>query len=366
MGRVSKTGRPFWKKLTLLLALLVLTAGFAVFCIWRGEGRRFAAKLGNGINVGNALDVYGVRTYKQEAKELLYETQWGNPPIERELFAAISASGLKSVRLPVSWCDHIDADGRISAAWMERVSQVVDMALDEGLYVILDSHHEDWLSLEPARSEELCGRLESLWGQIAGHFAEYPQTLLFEGMNEPRLKESEVEWSVPPREQMELINSLNEVFVRAVRSSGGKNASRWLLIAPYCNLADKTVLKALTIPDRRCIVSVHFYKPYSFCQKEDGSGLWQEEWRADFEEMMKDVDRALLRKGVPVLISEAGCKDKNNLSERVKWVSALVKTAQAHGVGCFLWDNGSTYRLLDRENNAIAEQPILRALNETD
>lgn len=361
MKRPNRGGKSVWRA-AVLLALLSAVMGFAALSARRGEGRRFAARLGNGINVGNALDVQGVRAYEPEAEELLYETQWGNPPIERALFAAISEAGLKSVRLPVSWCDHMDAEGRVSEVWMERVAQVVDMALDEGLYVILDSHHEQWLSLEPERGEELCRRLESLWRQIAERFAAYPQTLLFEGMNEPRLKGSEVEWSAPPREQLELVNALNQAFVRAVRGSGGENASRWLLIAPYCNLMDETVLKALAIPDRRCMVAVHCYEPYSFCQEGNGTGLWQEEWREAFAQRMEGVNRALLRRGVPVLISEAGCRDKNNLNERIQWVSALAKAAQAYGVGCFLWDNGSSYRLLDRENNAIAEQALIQAL----
>ena len=44
--------------------------------------------------------------------------------------------------IPVTWRDHIDAEGNISGEWLDRVQEVVDYAYDLEMYVIINVHHD--------------------------------------------------------------------------------------------------------------------------------------------------------------------------------------------------------------------------------
>ncbi len=51
-------------------------------------------------NIGNSLDAS------------TNETHWGNPLINQQLLNAVKAAGFKTVRIPVSWNQYADADGK--------------------------------------------------------------------------------------------------------------------------------------------------------------------------------------------------------------------------------------------------------------
>lgn len=155
----------------------------------------FAEKLGCGINLGNSLDVANMLQYNPNMSLAKYEKSWGNPLIAKEQFAAIHNAGFQTVRIPVSWDEHMTADGTIQNDFLNRVQEVVDMALASGLYVIIDTHHEDWLNLDLGRQAEITARFANVWKQIAVRFQTYDERLVFEGLNEPRLKNSPYEWT---------------------------------------------------------------------------------------------------------------------------------------------------------------------------
>ena len=68
----------------------------------------FVKSLGVGINIGNSLDAKGLRQYKPEANDLDFETSWGNPKITKEQLICIKEAGFNTVRIPVSWQDHMN------------------------------------------------------------------------------------------------------------------------------------------------------------------------------------------------------------------------------------------------------------------
>lgn len=326
---------------------------------------RFAKQLGSGINLGNALDATGLWDYEPEAAELLYETSWGNPKITREQFAAIRQAGFASVRIPVTWEDHMEEDGAVSQEWMDRVTEVVDMALAEDLYVILDTHHEEWLNLEVEREEEICDRYCSLWTQIAQQFAEYDGRLLFEGMNEPRLRDSAHEWDAGTPELRAMVNRLNEAFVRTVRQTGGENTGRYLLIGAYATNTEEEALAELVVPEGNVIVAVHMYLPYSFCQDDEGTAQWDGangEDAAQVQAVFENLRRFFIKKHIPVVITEFGCKDKGNTAERAEWIAYYRELANDAGIPCFWWDNGSSYRILDRDDGTWVYPELVEAL----
>lgn len=342
------------KRAAVFAGVVVIIAVIALGIVWyrmRGEKVRFAKELTNGINLGNTLDAEGLRNYEPDADDLEFETFWGNPRITGEEFAAIRAAGFHSVRIPVTWKDHMTEDGVISAVWLDRVEEVVRMALNEELYVVLDTHHETWLDLDTARTEEICALYQKVWTQIAERFPDVDEHLIFEGMNEARLRESEHEWDAGTTEMRQMVNRLNAEFIDAVRATGGENETRYLMISPYATGVEKEALEELIVPDGNIIVAVHMYCPYSFCQDESGTAEWSEEKTEDTAQLLETFDlleELFLQKGIPVVITEYGCRDKENETARAAWISFFTEQANERGIPCMWWDDGGSYRLLDR------------------
>lgn len=340
-----------------MLSLFVIVMGilWRVF-IYESPQIRFVKNMGQGINIGNSLDAKGLREYHPEAGDLEFETSWGNPEITEELFVMIKEAGFSTVRIPVTWQDHMDENGVVAEVWMDRVQEVVDMALAQELYVILNTHHEEWMDLQLDREDEIAARFSGLWEQIAVRFSSYDEKLLFEGMNEPRLRDSEHEWTAGTEELRDMVNRLNRVFVDTVRNTGAGNEERYLLICPYATNHVEEAMNDLDVPDGNIIVSIHMYSPYTFCQDENGIIKWDmsdaecagyaDEVRGHFANM----EHFFVRKGIPVILTEFGCTDKDNLESRMEWIRFYKEEAEAVGVPCIWWDNGSNYQIMDRSN----------------
>lgn len=358
------------RKVNYIAAVVVAAFAVAILIFWnwkQGEHMRFVAKMGSGINVGNALDATNLWDYKPDAPELAYETFWGNPKINRELFHTIYEAGFRTVRIPVTWEDHMDAAGTISQVWLSRVQEVVDMALAEGLYVILNTHHEEWLNLETDKEDKITSTYCRLWEQLADRFAAYDNRLLFEGMNEPRLRDSAYEWTGEDEGLRAMVNRLNAAFVKTVRESGGENEKRYLLIGAYANLSTSQALEALEVPKGNIIISVHAYLPYQFCQQEDGTAWWSAQNPEDVQEItdaFETMNRLFIKNNIPVILTEFGCIDKDNLQARMEWTKYYVRLAREKGISYIWWDNGSDYGILDRENGGLCYPELVRALVE--
>lgn len=353
-----------WKPAAFGAVILLIAVGAVLGVRFKKqEHLRFAARLGNGFNLGNALDATNLWETTPNAPELSYETYWGNPSIDDTQLAAIRAAGFSSVRIPVTWEDHIDENGVISQTWMDRVAEVVDMALAEELYVILDTHHEDWLNMDTEHEAEINERYKTVWAQIAQRFADRDNHLIFEGMNEPRLRGSEHEWDAGTPELRAMVNRLNRTFVETVRETGGENRNRYLMISAYATGTETEALDDLEVPDGNIIVSVHMYQPYSFCQDREGTAEWNPENAGDTEkiaETFAELYTRFIEQGTPVALTEFGCVDKENDDARAAWVSFYREHADS--IPCFWWDNGSSYQLLDRESGKWRHPEILDVL----
>lgn len=339
--------------IVLLTGILVVSV-LSTSLVWlykRREGLRFVRQMGAGINIGNALDVTNVRKHIPESTIEEFETFWHNPPITQELFQAVREKGFGTVRIPVSWEEHLLEDGTVDPQWMDRVEQVVDWALDCGLYVILDLHHESWLVPTLEEEEQTTRRLCQLWEQIAIRFADRSEKLLFEAMNEPRLVDSEEEWTAGTSEMRMVINRLNAAFVETVRATGGGNETRWLILPAYGTQHEEEALQDLKLPDSsHLIVAVHAYLPYEF-----SLGGLTAEWSAEnpkdtekIDQLMERLDRLFLSRQIPVLITEFGCDDQDNLEQRLEWTRYYAGAAAQKGIGCIWWDNGGDSQLIDR------------------
>lgn len=294
-----------------------------------------------GWNLGNTLDSEGT-------SGLAAETSWDNPKTTKEMIDTVCERGFNSIRIPVTFANHMGPapDYKVEEEWMDRVEEVVNYALDDGMYVVLDSHHEEsWRILDNEHIDAVDEEVRVLWTQIAERFKDYGDHLIFEGLNEPRVRDGMNEWNGGTEEGRACLDRLNQTFVDAVRATGGNNEKRLLLITSFASSHVLITIENLKIPeDDHLAVSIHAYTPYFFTYDGSGGGFydqWNGRGKADINNVMNDLKRVFLDKGIPVLLTEMGAQDKNGNSADVsEWVVDYMSKAKEYGMPCFWWDNG--------------------------
>ncbi len=338
---------------TLLAAVMLLTA--LPVSAENGEltgltAAEIVAQMGIGWNLGNTFDATGgnqKNVYSQEQS-------WGNPKVSAELIKKVKDAGFTTIRIPVTWYRQLSEDGKytINPAFLARVREVVDMAYAEGLFVIINMHHEEWLNCKTLDTdyEKIGIQLAAIWSQIAAEFADYDQHLIFEGMNEPRMKGTPSEWN-GTKEGCAAVNYLNQVFVTTVRTDAkGHNGERALMIPVYSASSNAIQMNRLTIPQfegkdaENIIASVHSYTPYDFCLSDNAStfSLKNRSHTYPVDTVFYNIKYCFLNKGIPVVLGETGATNTNdNVEERANWAYYMGAWAAKYGVPIIIWDNGN-------------------------
>lgn len=321
-----------------------------------------------GWNLGNTMDAAGG------------ETAWGNPVTTQEMIDTVAAKGFNTIRIPTSWgqfAKEKDDKYMISASWLQRVGEIADYALNNDMYVIINTHHEtDWIIPVESKMGDAEERFMAIWTQIASYFQNYGDHIIFEGLNEPREVGSPKEWDGGNYENRDIINRLNKDFVNIVRGVGGNNETRLLLITSEAAAVVDNALGDVRVPkDDPCIgMSLHAYTPYNFTFESATSvNVWNGGHVSDINWLFKQLDKYFLSKGVPVVITEFGAvrKDKgdsNNDEEVCKWIRDYLSAAKAAGVPTVAWDNGITngagerFGLLNRNTLTWDRESVVDAM----
>lgn len=314
-----------------------------------------------GWNLGNSLDPNPSGVTAETA-----ETAWGNPIVARELITLVKDSGFDAIRIPVTWGNHMDEQNRIDPAWMKRVTEIVTYVLEQDMYCILNVHHDTGADgwLRASRTDEVAkrARFSAIWEQIAEQFADCGDKLLFEGFNE--ILTDDNLWNNPPKEAVLITNELNQLFVDIVRSSGGNNDKRCLIVNTYAASLDATALDYFSMPTDtvadRLIAEVHVYAPFPFTHETYPNVVSFSP--SDITANLNTIYRKFISNGIPVIIGEYGCADKDNDLARLEWTRHYMNTAQSYGIKCFWWDNGNQYQLFNRRRNTVSEPQLLDAI----
>ncbi|MCY0930700.1 cellulase family glycosylhydrolase [Streptomyces sp. H27-H1] len=296
-------------------------------------------------NLGNTLDAFP------------NESSWGNGQTTKATFDTIAAQGFRSVRIPVTWTDHqsTTAPYTVDAAYMARVKQLVDWALADGLYVVLNVHHDSWRWVEKITSDHdnVMARFNSTWSQISTTFRDAPRTLIFEGINEPSFA------NATDAQKVSYLHELQTSFHFVVRASGGANASRMLSLTTPGGSGDQVHLDNLYttiagLKDRQLIAQVHFYSWYPFSVNVAGGTLYDAVAQKHLEDSFANMHRTLVAKGIPLYLGEYGLLDYPNhfnpsrveRGEALKYFEHVGYGARKYGITTALWD---PFAYLDRE-----------------
>lgn len=333
-----------------------------------------------GWNIGNTLEAIGG------------ETSWGNPKINETYIQALKNAGFNMIRIPVAWDDHIKdkSTNEIDPEWLDRVNEVVHMVTSRGMYAIVNTHWDGgWIenNIGTATKPELVEKFRNVWTQIANRLGHFNDMVLFAGLNEPNAGSEEATAALLEYEQ---------VFVDAVRATGGNNAKRILVFQGPNTDIDNTYKFMKSIPqdpsgNGLLMAEVHYYTPYQFCLMEkdetwgkvawfwgkgyhvEGSSrnaTWGEE-----DDMMKLFDMMksqFVDKGIPVVLGEYGAYPEEHLKSqqttadieamqksRVYYYECVQKFGKERGILPVVWDTGE---LINRNNGNITKQYMLDAI----
>ena len=342
-----------------------------------------STKIKVGYNIGNTMESIGG------------ETAWGNPAITLQQIQLIKQSGFTAVRLPTAWDQYANqSTGKISDAWLARVKQVVQYCVDNGLYVIVNIHWDGgWLdnNINTQAQSSVNAKQKAYWEQIATTLRGFDEHLIFASANEP---------PVDTAAQMSILLSYHQTFVNAVRSTGGKNAYRTLVVqGPYTDI-DKTYNLMNTLPtdtvQGRMMVEVHDYIPYNFTLMDAdatwgnqfyywGAGYhsstdtahnptWGEE--AELNAYLNKMKTKFVDRGIPVVIGEFGAIRRSgltgsadlqlHLNSRAYFLNYSSRQIKAYGMLPFYWDNGvmgnNGFAIFNRQTNTVFDQQSLDAL----
>lgn len=367
------------KMLFTLLAAVMLFASLSLTAsaeeLTGMTAAEIVAQMGIGWNLGNTFDATGGST----ANVYSQEQSWGNPKVDTAQIKRVKEAGFNTIRIPVTWYRQLSKDGTytIHPAFLDRVKEVVDMAYAEGLFVIINMHHEEWLNSSTLDKdyEQIGVQLAAIWKQIAAAFADYDQHLIFEGMNEPRLKGTAAEWNGTP-EGSAAVNYLNQVFIDTIRTDAqGYNGERALMIPGYAASCSGVLLNRIEIPQwngaqaENIIVSVHSYTPYDFCLSDNmvRFDLTNTSNTMSIDSIFYTIKSFFLDKGIPVVISETGATNtQDNTEARGNWAYYMGKKAATYGVPICIWDNGSygnsggeCHVWINRKGEEVSPFPVL-------
>jgi len=342
-----------------------------------------AAKMKLGWNIGNTLEASGG------------ETAWGNPKVTKALIDMVKVNGFDAIRIPCSWNQYSNfTTAQIKTEWLDRVKQVVQYCVESNMYVIVNIHWDGgWLenNVTTAQKDANNAKQKAFWEQIATHLRDFDEHLLFASTNEPNVADAT---------GMTVLNSYHQTFIDAVRSTGGKNAYRNLIIQGPSTDIEKTnkfmtMLPTDKVPNRM-MAEVHYYTPYQFCLMDKdadwgkmfyywGAGNhsttdtarnsnWGEE--ADLDKFFLSMKTQFVNKGIPVILGEFGAIRRDltgdalalHLKSRAAFLKYVVKQSKANGLIPFYWDAGNlgtnTMSLFDRNNNTVYDSQALTALQD--
>lgn len=337
--------------------------------------------MGLGWNLGNTLDANtGKGTNFEDAsywgqQGLDSEYCWGQPATTSELITMMKNAGFGSIRVPVTWYNHMDKDGNVDKAWMARVHQVVDYVIDNGLYCVLNVHHDTgaggtdfkhWIQASEDNFTQNRARFEKLWQQIAEEFKDYGKELVFEGYNE--MLDPISSWNYASfaasgqynatiaTSAYNAINQYAQSFVNTVRATGGNNESRNLIVSTYAasngsgdwNAHLKDPVTKLNMPDDKTaghiIFEVHAYP--TIADSNTGKPYTSTVIKKNIDNMITILKDNLVSKGGPVIIGEWGTSsvDKSGATdydlhktEFFQFVDYFIQQTKAEGIGTFYW-----------------------------
>ena len=343
----------------------------------------YAKEMGIGINLGNTFEAFwedkenpttGAQTIGDN-KPQNYETCWGAVVTTQEAIDGYRDAGFSTVRIPVYWGNMMQDDDSyaINEEYMKRVEEVVGYCLKDGLYTVINIHHFDEFLIKHKEKERVLEITESLWTQIAEHFKDYSDYLVFEGFNENLgSHRDEDDYAEGGDEIYNYVNEMNQTFVDAVRKTGGNNANRVLIASGYWTNIDKTTDAKFLMPKDsatdRMMVSVHYIDNAMYWMNRIGNQEWLDYSTAQCELLKK----AFTDKNIPVFVGECtSIYESEHIASDAQYkessecLSIIMNMAADYGFVPVLWDtNDNAYSRTEYRMKSESDQAVITEIAE--
>ncbi len=333
-----------------------------------------AAKMNLGWNLGNTFEAPGG------------EQGWGSPVITEDYIKFVKQSGFNAIRIPCAWdWHHIDdrTTAKINEGWLARVKEVVGYCVANDMYVLLNIHWDGgWLenNCTPEKQDSVNAKQKAYWEQIATVMRDFDEHVMFASANEP---------NAGNLTEMEVLLSYHQTFVDAVRSTGGRNTYRVLVIQGSSDLLTVSDFPDDPTPDR-LMFEEHNYTPFQFTLMNGDASwgkmfyYWGEGHHSEIEpgrnpdwgeedvqiEWFDKMKTQFIDKGIPVIMGEYGAYrrtgssnvplDTETHNDAVDyWVTFVTRHARERGIIPFWWDTGGA---LDRTGLFVSDQRTIDAI----
>lgn len=371
------------KKNVLFLSILFLISSFFIACdnkdvmpdvelntvddsdLENMDCRQLTKLMGNGINLGNTFEAVNT-SLGHNASISSYETAWEQPETTQAIIKAYKSAGFSTLRIPVAWTNTMDwenDDYTISSAYLARVGTVINWAIDEGMYVIVNDHWDNgWWGLFGSNKTKAYKIFDEIWKQVGEYYKSYDYHLIFEAGNEEwgeRFNDTVngVHGNLSSTQQYSYLNELSQHFVDLIRAQGGNNAKRFLLIPGFDTNIGKTISSNYEMPSDasnsvpKLLISVHYYDPstYTILSEDASWGTCKNNWgsKDEVNSLKKSIARMskFYKAGYGVIIGEYGVSKKKNSDGSYSkkkgmetWMTSILDVCDEENFCPVLWD----------------------------
>lgn len=285
-----------------------------------------------------------------------------------QIIVLYKSAGMRHIRIPVTWMEGFGGDaladekGNVDFSHPRflELEKTIDFALDQGLYVVINAHHERHFKEHYDNTAAFDDKFTTLWTDIATYFMDYDQRLIFELLNEPEGAFGQDGGPVSPNDPLAIAytRKIMHLGVETVRATGGGNRERVLMIATnswgnhnqiFSNWPDRASLPGGG-GDEYLAIQVHSYDPWAFCGQEgDNDAYPGDQATASRMRQVAAHGRAL---GVPIHYGEFGVGRSGSQAQRNTkivrdYYRTVVQTARAEGMATSAWDDRGWFGLTD-------------------
>jgi endoglucanase len=341
-----------------------------------------------GLNLGNTMEAYDATDCEKATYEWIpkvgnntpqdYETTWGAVVTTQEVIDGMKEAGFNTVRIPVFWGNMMENDGTytINEDYIKRVGEIVEYCNNDGLYAVINIHHFDEFIIRRNSLEDCEKIFKNLWTQIAEYFKDSDYNVIFEGYNEylggQQFDENGNLCDLSSDDAYEMVNTLNQTFVDAVRATGGKNADRVLIASGYWTNIDNTSSDRFVMPTDsatdKLMVSVHYVDNTMYWCNQIGSDKWLEYIDSQCEELKT----AFTDKGIPVFLGETTAIypqsnfDSNAVyTDSTQCLEIVLRKLIDYGFVPVIWDtNDNFYSRTEYQIKNESDRELIKTLSE--
>ena len=318
----------------------------------------FVKTMGAGFDYG----IFGLWPQEIEYGMDIYHPGLASKP-SKELIHSIKERGFKTIRLQTNPGNGMlmDKNYTINPGYLKAIKEFVDWCMEEDLYVAICGPfaeltvHDVYLKkveegnirfggyyvIEDTK-EESKKFIEAVWRQYAQAFNNsYDEHLIFENFNEPIHIKHDHAWMPDPdcaecKKDFALLNEYNQLIVDTIRSTGGNNANRFIMIESLAANTEALCNELFELPadqaENKLIPTLHFYQMGG--SPKYSSMFYTDSIKEKALNIFELLDEAYFSKHIPVCMSEIGASRAIPILERINCIKDFMEEVTKPNRSC--------------------------------